>query len=171
MTNIIHVPVGKDLPPFAADVDRLPADIMFRLATTVGLKNKLLDARAACYPTRRTKDGGTEPNPDYSPENAMAMVQKVWDNLVRGEWGRERSASVNLSPVEARIERLARAGVIALLKAKGHKVKDVPEAKMAEFVKAYKEKYGETLFAEAERQIEAETRLQSMPVDLEDLGL
>lgn len=171
--TIVHVPVGKDIPAFAADTSLLSPEIVHKLAFEpgVGLKNKLLDARASCYPNRKNKEtGATEPNPDYSPENAAALVQKVWDNLVAGEWGKERGEAVYMSPLDARIHKLARAMVVAFLKGKNIKVKNVPEEKMAEYTaQVINGAKSAEIRAEAERQLAQEALMAGAEIELGDL--
>lgn len=170
---IVNIPIGKDLPAFAADISLLSADIMFRLATTVGLKNKLLDARAGCYPTKKDKDGNTVTNEDYSVDNAVAYVQKTWDNLVAGEWGRERGSGSGLNELDARILKLAEAAVRAAIKGANIKLKDVADdvfdATVADYI-AHPES-GPLLRTKAEELIAAEKAAPKPTIDLSRLGL
>lgn len=171
--NIVKVPVGKDLPAFECDVDLLPQDMIYKLAFNpgVGLKNKLLDARAGCYPTKKDDAGNTVPNPDYSVANATAYVQKVWDNLCQGVWGRERGAAANLSPVEARVLKIATATVTAYAKSQGVKVPSRDLENFDELVEEYTNDNKEELTAQAERELAAEALRPAGGVNLAGLGL
>ncbi len=159
--TIHHFGIGKDLDAFAADLSVLNDDIKARLMIH-GLGQKLADARAGM----NTKTEG------YEPAKALAMVQKVWDNLAAGNWGRERGAGAGLNPVEARMRLIAGKAVRAAIVAKGLKVKDLGDTKVEELITGYVAKHEATLRDQAGAELAAEAGRKSVAsVDLDDLGL
>lgn len=164
---MINVKIGKTGDIVEVDESKFAAHVN-EFVFAYGLRQILNDCHSSLTSKVKNEAGETVDNPDYTPDNIMALVAKKLDSLYAGEIRAQRGEGGSGDPVEDRAWTLARKDVVSAARAQGHKVKDIDKEALEKFVDDFLAKNRDDYMAKAKAQLDEE-RAAAQAVNLKGL--